>query len=237
MWEKKIIKEVAYKDNTIANENLPFPIVYYPGFYGAFLGFAEDNHSTISFCSCTRVAIENYIKFQLSSPKDTKVKPDRNFILDFMYFPKIVVDKLIEEKISQNKNIINYLVFNNNICHECNQITPSYRYCVEMYGGVFKQNYGWYINKQAFEYGIEPISNHILRDICPREIFELIELDPFQTNRICQELAVSDFKKADALSKKFQKQNRKIWNIIENEVRSKFNYKKIGDAWTSETML
>jgi hypothetical protein len=106
-----------------------------------------------------------------------------------------------------------------------------------MYGGAFKQNYGWYINKQAFEFGIAPISNHVIPDICPQKILDLIELDPFQTPKIYQELSVSNFKKADALYKKFQKQNRKIWNIIENEVRRKFNHNKIGDAWTSETIL
>jgi hypothetical protein len=154
-----------------------------------------------------------------------------------MYFPKTIVDKLIEEKKPQNENIVSCLVFKNNICHECNQVVPSYRYCVEMYGGAFKQNYGWYINKQAFEFGIAPISNHVIPDICPQEILDLIELDPFQTPKIYQELSVSNFKKADALYKKFQKQNRKIWNIIENEVRRKFNHNKIGDAWTSETIL
>ena len=237
MREKEVIKEVAYKDNTVAKENLPLPIVYYPGFYGAFFGFAEHNCFPISFCSCTRVAIENYIKFRLSSPISTNVMPGRSFILDSMYFPKIIVDKLIEEKIPENKDIVNCLVFKNNICHECNRVVPSYRYCVEMYGGVFKQNYGWYINKQAYEFGIEPISSYVIQDICPQEVLDIIELDPFHTPKILQELAVSDFKKADALSKKFQKQNRKIWNIIENEVRRKFNHKKIGDAWTSETIL
>jgi len=237
MTKKELTKEVAYKDYTVAKENLPLPFVHYPGFYGAFFGFAETEKSIISFCSCTKVAIENYLTFRLSSPIPTNSSPSRNGPLDSMYFPRSVVDKLIEERISGNENIINYLTFTNKICHECNQIVPSYRYCVEMYGGVFKQNYGWYINKQAFEFGISPINNRVIADICPQEILELIELDPIQTPIKYQELSTCDFEKANELWKKFQKQNRKVWKIIENEVRRKFKHKKIGDAWTSETIL
>ena len=39
------------------------------------------------------------------------------------------------------------------------------------------------------------------------------------------------------LSKSFSKHHRKISNVIENEVRMKFGHKKVGEAWTSETIL
>jgi hypothetical protein len=159
------------------------------------------------------------------------------FILDKMYFPRAVVDKLMQQNKPNNHQIINHLSFENKLCHECNNIVPSYRYCVEMYGGAFKQNYGWYINKQAFEFGISPITNHVIPEICPQEILELIKLDPKETPEKYQELVNSDFEKADKLWTDFQRQNRRIGNIIENEVRQKFGHKKIGDAWTSETIL
>ncbi len=47
-----------------------------------------------------------------------------------------------------------------------------------MYGGVFRQSYGWYINKQALEMGIEPISNRILFNKVSDELLDLIEIDP-----------------------------------------------------------
>ncbi len=134
--------------------------------------------------------------------------------------------------------MINSLIFQNNICHESNGLVPKYRYCNEMYGGVFKQNYGWYINKQAYEFGVEPISNHIIRDICPQEILELVKLDPAETLKRARELGeINNFTEANRLSSEFQKQTRRVWNIIENEVRQKFKHKKIGEAWISETML
>jgi hypothetical protein len=34
-----------------------------------------------------------------------------------------------------------------------------------------------------------------------------------------------------------RRQEQTIWNIIESEVRQKFGHKKVGEAWTSETIL
>jgi hypothetical protein len=34
MMNKVGIKEITYRDNTIARENFPLQIVLYPGFYG-----------------------------------------------------------------------------------------------------------------------------------------------------------------------------------------------------------
>ena len=54
-------KEVAYKDNTTSIENLPYPYVFYPGFYGAFVGFQSRTDLSIYLCSCSQKAIKNYI--------------------------------------------------------------------------------------------------------------------------------------------------------------------------------
>nr|NQU91124.1 hypothetical protein [Bacteroidota bacterium] len=237
MRKRGIEKEVAYKDHTIAKENLPLPVVHYPGNYGAFFGFAEFKNTPLYLCSCSKIAIENYTKFRLRDGIPLNAYPSRNFILDSMYFPASLVDELMQINAPKNEKIMQHLRFKNKLCHECNKVVPSFRYCVEMYGGVFKQNYGWYINKQAYEMGIKPISNRILSDICPKEILDLIEDAPTKTPQIYRELSQIDFDKANELWKKYQKQIRKIWKIIENEVRLKFNHKKIGEAWTSETIL
>jgi len=159
------------------------------------------------------------------------------FVLDSMYFPRALVDAMIKRGVPNNYKVINYLRFENNLCHECNGVVPKYCYCHEMYGGVFKQNYGWYINKQAYEFGIEPLSNRVIPEVCPKEILEIIKLDPIETPKRYQELVKTNPAEADRLWKEFQKQNRRVWNIIENEVRQKFGHRKIGEAWTSETIL
>lgn len=237
MTKKVDLKEIAYRDNTIARENLPLPIVLYPGFYGAFFGFRQREDSPIVLCSCAKEAIENYLRFRLSKPIPLNADAGRMFVLDSMHFPRALIDTLIKRGVQNNYELIKYLVFESNLCHECNGVVPKYRYCHEMYGEAFKQNYGWYINKQAYEFGVGPISNRIIPEICPQEILELVKFDPIELPKLCQELVKTNPAEADRLIKEFEKQNRQVWNIIENEVRQKFGHKKIGEAWTSETIL
>jgi len=127
------------------------------------------------------------------------------------------------------------LRFENRICHECNRITPTYRYCHENYGSLFKQKHGWYIKRQTIEYGI--FRNHILRDKCPQEVLDLYEISP---ESVGDEYKKAMTRKPGALSelqRRLQKQEYRINRAIENEVRIKFGHKKVGEAWTSETIL
>jgi len=230
-------KEIAYKDNVITSENLPLPIVYYPGFYGAFFCFSSVRESKKYFCSCAYEAIANYITLKIKGNSYLSINPNRNFILDSMYFPLSLVNELMNEKVPQNEKIIEYLSFKNKICHECNKRIPSKKYCHPMYGASFKQNYGWYINKQGLEWGIMPISNKLLKEKCPQEILELLVLDPDEIHIKWEKLIQSDPAKARQIIKPLIKQNKQMWRIAENEVRMKFGHRKIGEAWTSETIL
>lgn len=133
--------------------------------------------------------------------------------------------------------VITHLSFHSNLCHECNGTLPQYRWCHEMYGGTFAQSYGWYINKQAYDCGVEPLSFRIIPDICSQEILELIQLDPVATVEQCCELRRHDLAGASVLERTLEKQNRRVWNRIENIVRGKFGHRKIGEAWTNETIL
>ena len=218
-------------------EKLPFPIVLYPGHYGAFFAFQEDQDSPITFCSCAKKAIDNYLAFRLSKPIPCNSNSTRMFVLDSMYFPKPLVERLMRSDAPHTADVANYLLFKENLCHECNQSEPFHLYCVPMYGSGFKQQYGWYINKQGYEFGVEPISNLILADRCPGDILNLIKLDPndFQLGAI----SLDDLGKLSIHKSMsdFRKQCHAVWNLIENEVRIKFGQKRIGESWTSETKL
>lgn len=234
-------KAISFRSANKKKEDLPFSIVLYPSFYGAFFAFREKRNSEIFFCSCAKEAIENYIRFRLTYPIPTNINPARMYILDSAVFPYELVTHLIQNNISSNEKVINYLQFENKLCHECNKATPNNRYCHEMYGSVFKQNYGWYINKQAYEYGIQPLTYRTLNNVCPVEILELVKLNPDDTIDLLHQFNAlqtnESYLKHKELSKDFNKQCRKIWKIIENEVRQKFGHKKVGEAWTSETIL
>lgn len=252
-------KEISFKENTTAKENLPFSVVLYPGHYGAFFAFKESDSSNPYFCSCSYEAIENYICIRQLQPKYLNSDPRRMYILDPHNFPASIVEDLMAKDVPEH-DVMNHLNFGEKLCHECNLQTPSYRYCHEMYGGAFKQNYGWYVAKQGFEWGYDRHDTKtLIPEACPDDLLVLIEDNGFKRTRERMNVLGDNIRllenkwsklKEDEkqefnsmirerieLSKSFSKHHRKISNVIENEVRMKFGHKKVGEAWTSETIL
>ena len=105
-----------------------------------------------------------------------------------------------------------------------------------MYGSAFKQAYGWYINKQGFEFGIS-MFNGLLKNECPSEIQIILNEEPNYTQKEISDLFELNPKEAINLQKKTAQKSRKIWKVIENEIRIKLNVKKIGEKWTNENIL
>lgn len=232
-------KPVVYLDDTSTLEKgLPLPYVFYPGHYGAFIGFSKNKTGNISFCSCTYEAIKNYISIRRKYDDFSYSDPKYKFILSSKDFPLKLVGSLLDRKLISDEEILNALHFQDKICHECNNQLPSYRYCHEMYGGVFRQNYGWYVKKQSYEFGIDSLWMNWLENKIPSEIQLAIDPDLKKIKNLgVIEILQPRSDKAKVLQKKIRNQNRKIRNLIENEVREKFGHKKIGEAWTSETIL
>jgi len=226
---------VAYKDGMISKESLPRELVLYPGHYGAFFGFMSDTKEQVSLCECSRVAVENYVYFRLKYKPDNAI-PERNFILDSMYFPIALVRQLMNDKVSEDENIIEKIHFEQDLCHECNHQVPAYKYCAPMYGGLFTQTYGWYINKQSFEMGIEPVHNRILFDKVSDELLDIIKIDP---EDIWQDYSRQEMynKGIEEKRKDFEYQNRQLSRLVENEVRSKFGFRNVGESWANETLI
>lgn len=232
--KKKPTKEVAL-GGVAEEKQLPLPVVYYPGHYGSFFSFAENENSEIYFCSCAKEAIKNCIRFTIES-NDYLNKNNYPQNIFYNQIPKIISDELIRRNVDINERIINYFNFKDGICHECNKVTPSLSYCHPMYGGSFKRNYGWYIGKQSYEYGVGPVFCEILEDVCPGEVFSLLEDGKEAFLKRYNSLSGVDLMFAQR-SSEFLKAARKIQKLIENEVRVKFGFKKVGEAWTAETLL
>jgi hypothetical protein len=166
---KKIKKPVAFENNTVTEEDLPYPIVYYPGFYGTFFAFKSDSDAPLVFCSCAKVAIENYVMLRLSRPIYQNIDPLRMFILDSFEFPYALVSGLMSCNPAVGSEVIDHLRFEHRLCHKCNQAVPSYLYCHDMYGTSFIQSYGWYMRQAYFRLGIWPYGEEYLPEICPTE--------------------------------------------------------------------
>ena len=204
-------------NSPIIIENLPYKFVHYPNHYGTFISFSENENGEVFFCLCCKPAIENYLKF--SEKKQININNRSNFLSNF-YFGNSIVDAC------KSNNITQIIKYKEKICHRCTLSTPSIRFCHEMYGGQFKQYFGWYINQNEFRYGVNLSSFAILDEFCPEEIkMEANEILPLLRKNI-----EIDFYKLDTVRKKISK-------IIENKTREDFGFRKVGEGNISENIL
>jgi hypothetical protein len=202
-------KKQYAKENVMAFEKLPYPVVIYPHL-GAFIGFKKHiANCEIHFCSCMKNAIENCIKM---SVQENEIKILLNSL------PEEIHGRLDINNISDDT--IKAFNFDNSICHECNHAVPSYYYPIPR--SVFYKSYGWYVEKQFFEYGIDRSHQFgrdfhaklILENKCPEHIIKLFDLD----------LSIA-------------KNNKMIMDDVEDDVRVNFDYHKKGEEWVNETNL
>lgn len=150
---KKDTRTVAVAPETISVEELPFPIVYYPPLYGAFIAFkASLDDPRFVFCECSRQALSNYVQLLKASPEKEVVSyRDTRKIVDIRMFPISFINQNSAKTLDE---FYEKLHFAPHICHICNNKLPSHLYCVPMYGSKFKQNFGWYENQDVFKQGI-----------------------------------------------------------------------------------
>jgi hypothetical protein len=239
-------------------EDLPLSYVLYPNIYGTFIGFASEPNGSIFFCHCSEPAIDNYIKLLKLWPQESNINPLVLSPLSSHDFPPLIAEKSVEYKDSP-KGTIN---FKEKICHKCNLATPSVRAMHSMYGGKFKQYYGWYINQQYLHLGILQHRGY-LADSCPSEIIDLINDGVIARDIVNDErqrlnemlyspkrddisddeiLNWSNVKLDEAirfkqLDKEYRALERKLSNKIENIVRQEFGFRKVGNGWIGESIM
>ena len=211
----------------ISIESLPYPIVYYPEHYGAFFAFSKDIGEPIVFCECERTAIENYIKLRKEKPLTSYINDKAN-PLGTDCFPKV-----ISQMSKGSTNPLSLIEFKEGLCFRCNKVVPEYSYCLPMYGGSFKQHYGWYIKQEYYKLGIDEFQIrdlNVLEDICDPETY-----DSLKRLSALHKKAYADSTAAEIEEEKEIK--KQIDQTVENSVRTQFGFRKIGDAWISETIL
>lgn len=100
-----------------------------------------------------------------------------------------------------------------------------------MYGGKFKQHYGWYINQEYYKLGIDKgtfTKMYVLPEECTPELYDSLQ----QINKL-----IASKKEIYDNDNEIRELRKSLERTIENSVREQLGFKKIGDAWISETML
>jgi len=135
------------------------------------MAFSRSRTEHPVLCSCAEAAVNNYIRLRLTDLRPL-MYTDRLRVapLDSLHFPEAIAIASLGEEADPIWSI----GFESRICHRCNLATPRLRYCHPMYGGAFKQAFGWYINQAFFRSGINPTDKRYLPDVCPTEIQQLI---------------------------------------------------------------
>jgi len=245
----------------IVKEDLPLPFVHYPKHYGTFFAFSEKENSTPYLCECSKPALVNYLGLRDKiEGADQNALYDQAAHLDKLHFP----DSLSKRFASQ-ENPLNALQFMKAICHRCNLVPPTMRYCHEMYGVTFIQYFGWYVDQAYLRFGILPRGVTYLEDVTPLEfvqdICEIVkarivqsdaskwfrEREEYTWQRIqdpslpeLEFVEVEIAKRQDTLreaNKQARQAERVLSKKIENVVREEFGFRKVGERWTSETLL
>lgn len=232
------LSDVSLGQITI-EERLPYPVVYYPDLYGAFFAFSEDIDKPIVFCECERPAIENYIKLRRRKPL-LNCREDRMNPLGADSFPPVV------SQISKGStDPLSKFDFKKDICFRCKKIVPQLTYCLPMYGGGFKQHYGWYVQQEYYKLGIDKYQVgelNVLEEECDPETYDALrrlkdlQRDLYAENHITKvgEAYPEGYMTEVDTAKQLGKQ---IEQTVENSVRMQLGFRKIGDAWISETIL
>lgn len=223
-------------NSPVVKENLPLPFVHYPNYNGTFLGFSDAKDGIVYFCLCCSSAIENIYSlsdFEVNNSwNDNRISAP----LSSHFFPNSIAQE--SNKKNDTRNVIQY---RKGICHRCNLSTPSLRYCDEMYGGNFKQFYGWYINQTALKFGIRDTS--YIPEITPDELIiiidEISKLIKLRNNLADDNHPFNheEFLKISEIDKEIVKLKRKVTKEIENTTRQEFGFRKIGEGNVSETIL
>jgi hypothetical protein len=226
---------VALGYPTRHEDGLPRPIVFYPSHYGVFFAFARsEEDATPTLCACSEGAIENYVRLENAHRVSLENRYEQSFQIQTAYFPKCLA-----YRVSAFVQMREKLPYSPGLCHRCNHLPPTLRYCHEMYGQLFKQKYGWYIEQAYFRLGLHPKDPLLLlEDICPDELALQVR-ERKELLLIAQELrrTSTDSVKLREIGKRCRDLARGVEDFVENVARSDFEFPPIGEGWVGEAQL
>lgn len=129
-----------------------------------------------------------------------------------------------------------------------------------MYGGAFRQRFGWYVAQAALRMGAHPTELAVIEGVAPNDVVEVTHelaeciaertrlvprTDTAEVARLINSGnpmrerlgAASTRPEVQELGRRITKLKRRRTNIFENAARAEFGFRPIGERWVSETML
>jgi hypothetical protein len=216
------LPDVALNSPTTV-ENLPHSKVHYPNHYGIFITFSSIKEGVHYFCECCKTSIDNYLVFHNLIDENGLVKSDWGFDKSFSN----LITKRTHLKVLYNA----VFKFKPSLCHKCNLSTPYLRWCHEMYGGNFKQYFGWYIQQTKYRLGVR--DTEILEGKCDLGLIELIKT---KTSTGTTQIKLDD--EGEGYDhEEYTKVKKAIHEYAENITRQEFGFCQIGKGNISASIL
>jgi hypothetical protein len=119
----------------------------------------------------------------------------------------------------------------------CNAAQPEFYYCSPMYGNLFKQKYGWYLNARSLHFGLHPSGFRLLPPHFSKEIQSCFLDSTVEFQKEHAGLYFDSQYHTDTHSLEFQDILKKSRISIENDVREKFNFPVVGRPQVTERIL
>ncbi|HXC02666.1 MAG TPA: hypothetical protein VNU49_08450 [Opitutaceae bacterium] len=205
----------------VFESSLPLPWVNYPNHYGTFFGFAEKQKGPWFLCQCTVTPLTHLVQLNRDHPDSNG---SHRAPLDNHHVPDVITAVSLKYR----DDPIAALQFKPKLCHRCNMVQPTQRYCHEMYGGRFDQTFGWYVNQSRLRYGVRDYT--YLSEVCPEPIRALVDA-------VATAQRVYEAKPTATNSKELNHAFRLLKNEFINVTRAEFGFRKIGEGWVSEMMM
>jgi hypothetical protein len=210
-------------------EGLPLPYVKYQ--LGNWIIEFGDGEGNFKVCKCFKNSIENHIKHL----KDEYYK----FYGKNRWNEDFDKEKLSFSHTNWYYRYINGYDYETNLCHRCNNKTPSKEFCNPMYGGKFKRTFGWYIERRKWENNFdqdtveEQNKNNERLDYLINYRNKEVEKNKGEFGLIPENIRSEIYQ----IDKEIEKLKRKLNSLVENIVRGEFGYKPIGEMWVNETIM
>ena len=224
-------------NSTIGYEELPLPFVHYPEqSIGSFIGFSEDVDSEIFFCECQRESIENYVRLR-EQESDVNYVGERSYPLGSESFPL----RISKESSNWIESPLTKLRFRKNLCFRCNNIISSRNFTET--GSEFIKKFGWYVMEEYYRLGIDRLRHVVLPDYSNHDIYCLMR-DYFnqlkEHSKRIKQISTMDISIEEKMTLYKTIETPKSPDdkvMMENMIRERMGYRKIGDGWVSETIL
>ena len=209
-------------------EELPLPYVKYD--YGNWIIEFGDGKGNFKVCECFRESIKNHIEYN-------KKEHDK-FYGEGSWDESFKKGGLGNYNMNWYSRYLQGYSYEINLCHRCNNKTPSTQYG-NVYGGKFEKSFGWYIERRKWERNfdeserVEYENNEIRFNELSNKRNELVQQHSNEFGVLPEPI----FRKTYEIEKECGKLFRKNKNYVENLVRGEFGYKPIGEMWVNETIL